>query len=187
MRKLTTAAVAGALLVPAVSGVASADTGTTGVLATYDGTTINLALGWQGAQACVVLPAAVQCYDSEAEMRDALTAAAQQSPSAPLHSTAGFASPDTACSNPNTLVTLYSSTDFTGTSLSFISTSGWANLAPYGFDNKMESWVNQTACNAVVADGTGGGGAQLSLAARSSSTGVGSSWKDRASSINVSP
>ena len=75
----------------------------------------------------------------------------------------------------------------TGNSLSFVSTGGWTNLAPYGFDNKLESWVNQTACNATVADGTLGSGAQLTLAARSSAATVGTSWKDRASSINVLP
>ena len=92
------------------------------------------------------------------------------------------------CSSPTTLVTLYASTNFTGTSLSFVSTGGWTNLAPYGFDNKMESWVNQTAVQlAIVADGTGGSGAQLTLAARSSAATVGTTWKDRASSINVLP
>jgi hypothetical protein len=114
-------------------------------------------------------------------MRDSLTASAMQSQA---HSAT---SPSVTCSSPSTLVTLYASTNFSGTSLSFASTNGWTNLAPYGFDNKMESWVNQTACNSFVADGTGGSGAQLTLAARSSAATVGTTWKDRASSIDVLP
>ena len=189
MRRITTAAIAGALLVPAASGVAFADTSTnTGAVATYDGTTINLAAGWQGAHACVVLStSAVQCYDTEAEMRDALAASAAQSPEVRFGAPRAAASPATSCSSPTTLVTLYASTSFGGNSLSFQSTSGWANLSVYGFDNQMESWVNQTPCNATVADGTGGSGDQLTLAARSSSSNVGTTWKDRASSINVLP
>ena len=114
-------------------------------------------------------------------MRDALTASAMQ---IRVHTAT---SPSVTCSSPSTLVTLYASTNFSGASLSFVSTNGWTNLAPYGFDNKMESWVNQTACGSIVADGTLGSGAQLTLAARSSAATVGTTWKDRASSINVLP
>ena len=114
-------------------------------------------------------------------MRDSLVASAKQAV------TAGLATPAATCSSPGTLVTLYANTGMAGNSLSFTSTVNWADLANYGFDNDMESWVNQTACNSIVADGTGGGGAQLTLAARSSSSNVGTSWKNRASSIKVSP
>ena len=183
MYKVTTAAVAGMLLVPAATSTAGyAAASVPSATATYDGRTINMADGWQGAQACVVLgDTSVQCYDTEAAMRDALAASAMQ---AHVYSAT---SPSVTCSNPSTLVTLYASTNFTGTSLSFVSTAGWTNLAPYGFDNKLESWVNQTPCNATVADGTLGTGAQLTLAARSSAATVGTSWKDRASSIDVLP
>ena len=182
MHKITTAAMAGALLVPAAAG-GTAGAATTSVTATYDGTTINLADGWQSAHACLVLSASdVRCYDNQTEMRDALAAAAVNGLA---HDSA--VSPSVTCSSPSTLVTLYASTNFSGNSLSFVSTGGWTNLAPYGFDNQMESWVNQTACNSFVADGTGGSGAQLTLAARSSAATVGTSWKDRASSINVLP
>jgi hypothetical protein len=183
MHKVTTAAVAGVLLVPAATSTAALGaTADPSVIATFDGHTINLADGWGTAHACVVLGSgSVQCYDTETDMRDALAASAVQTS---VHSAT---SPSVTCSNPSTLVTLYASTNFGGNSLSFVSTAGWTNLAPYGFDNKMESWVNQTACNSAVADGTLGSGAQLTLAARSSAATVGTSWKDRASSINVVP
>ena len=183
MYKVTTAAVAGMMLVPAATSTAAFGAASdASVTATYDGRTITMTDGWQGAQACVVLgDSSAHCYDTEAEMRDSLTASAVQ---AQVHSAT---SPSVTCSSPSTVVTLYASTNFTGTSLSFVSTAGWTNLAPYGFDNKMESWANQTACNATVADGTLGSGAQLTLAARSSAATVGTTWKDRASSIDVLP
>ena len=182
MHKVTSAALAGVLLAPAVTSTAVADTASPSIVATYKGQTIDLVNGWGSAHACVVLAtASVQCYDTEAEMRDALTASATQP------SQRYALSPSVTCSSPTTLVTLYASTNMTGNSLSFVSTSGWTNLAPYGFDNKLESWRNQTACDATVADGTLGSGGQLTLAARSSATTVGTAWKDRASSINVLP
>ena len=99
---------------------------------------------------------------------------------------AGQASPMTSCGGNGLFVTLYADTGFGGNSLSFPSTGGaWTNLAPYGFDNDMEWWSNTTGCPATVADGTNGTGDRLSLAAHSSSSNVGSTWKNRASSINV--
>ena len=179
MRKLTTAAVAGALIVPAAGHAAGAAPGGS-VTATYDGRQINLADGWQGAQACAVLTADdVRCYDSRADMTDALTGSARQN-------SAAQAAPLAACGGSGLFVTLYANTGSGGQSLSFASTAGnWTNLAPYGFDNDMESWSNTTGCGATVADGTGGSGDRLTLAAHSSSSNVGSTWKNRASSINV--
>jgi len=180
MRKLTTAAFAGALIVPAAAHTAGAAAGGS-VTASYHGRQINLADGWQGAQACAVLTTDdVRCYDSQADLKDALGASARQNQAAQ-------AAPLAACGGSGLFVTLYSDTGFGGQSLSFASTNGWTNLAPYGFDNDMESWSNTTGCAATVADGTGGNGDRLSLAARSSSSNVGSTWKNRASSINVAP
>jgi hypothetical protein len=181
MRKITTAAVAGALVVPAAGhAVGAAPAPVASVTATYDGRQINLADGWQGAQACAVLTAAdVRCYDSPADMKDALGTSAKQSP-------VGLDSLATACGGSGLFVTLYRDTGLSGQSLSFATTSNaWTNLAAYGFDNDMESWSNTTNCAATVADGTGGGGDQLSLAAHSSSSTVGTTWKNRASSIKV--
>jgi hypothetical protein len=179
MRKLTTAAVAGALVVPAAGHSAGAAPGGS-VTASYDGRQINLAEGWQGAHACAVLSADdVRCYDSEADLNDALGAAARQNHTAQ-------AAPLAACAGSGLFVTLYADTNFGGNSLSFATTSNaWTNLAPYGFDNDMESWSNTTNCAATVADGTAGNGDRLSLAAQSSSSNVGSTWKNRASSIKV--
>jgi len=181
MYKIATAAVAGVLLMPAVSSTAAGAATDSPVIASYDGYTINLAVSWQTAHACVVLSSTdTRCFDTEAEMRDSLTAAALQA--APRRNATPF-----ACGGSGLFVTLYADTAMGGNSLSFASTSSWSNLAPFGFDNDMESWVNDTGCAATVAENTGGGGAQLSLAAHSSASTVGTSWKNRASSIKVLP
>ncbi len=178
MRKISSAALAGALVVPAAATAAGAAS-SSGVIATYDGRKINLADGWQGAQACVVFTADdVRCYDSQSDIPDPLVAAAQSRPADGVVTAA-------ACTGSG-FVTLYADIGMGGDSLSFASTSGvWTNLGPYGFNDDMESWTNSTGCNALVADGTGGSGDRLSLAAHSSSSNVGTSWKNRASSINV--
>lgn len=183
MRKFTTAAVAGVMVVPAMAASAHAASNDGGVTATYDGRQIDMADGWQGAHACAVLSATdVRCYDSQADLQDALGASARQNAAAQASPLAS-----SSCGGAGLFVTLYSNTNFGGDSLSFATTSNqWTNLAPYGFDNEMESWTNTTTCAALVADGTGGSGAQLTLAAQSSSSNVGSSWKNRASSIRVS-
>ena len=186
MRKISSAALAGALIVPATGsavGAAPADSvPSDGVIATYNGRQINLEDGWQGAQACLAFTLTdLRCYDSRSDIPDALVAAARRPAAA-----APVAAPLASCSSAGQSVTLYSDINMGGQSLSFQTTSGaWTNLAPYGFDNTMESWTNTTGCTARVADGNGGSGDQLTLAARSSSSNVGSTWKNRASSINV--
>lgn len=183
MYKIVTAAVAGALLMPAAanSAAGAAANGDDPVIASYGGHTINLTESWGSAHACAVLASTdVRCFDTEADMRDALKAAALKV--APRQTVTAL-----ACGGSGLFVTLYADTGMGGNSLSFASTSGFANLASYGFDDDMESWVNQTGCAATVAENTNGGGAQLSLAAHSSSSNVGTSWKNRASSIKVLP
>jgi hypothetical protein len=180
MRKVSTAAIAGALAVPAAAGAAGA-AGTApngGVLAQYHGRTINLAESWEGAHVCVQYAAGdVRCYDDASEVEDPLVRAARQQ-------AAGVAAP-LSCSGGGT-VSLFRDIGFGGDELRMPSLSGqWANLGTYGFNNDMESWDNPTNCAAQVADGTGGSGDHLTLAANSSASSVGTSWKNRASSITT--
>src|SRR3954463_2342491 len=129
MRKITTAAVAGVLIVPAAGSAAGAAADKQSVVATYDGQKINLANGWQGAHECVVYSTDdVRCYDSETDIPDKLLAAARPVPAE------GAVSP-LACGGGGA-VSLYRDTGFGGQVLRFATTdSAWQNLAPYGFDN----------------------------------------------------
>ena len=174
-------ALAGILAIPVVGAPAAGGAPSPGVRATYDGRTVNLAQGWHGAHACGVFsPDDVRCFDTRAQLQDAVAIAARTG-------TAGEAkSAVTAsdCGGSSTEVQLFSGTNWSGNQLVFVSTSGFYNLADYGFDNDMESWASSKTCNSFVADSTNGGGSILTLGAQSYSLNAGS-WKNRASSISV--
>jgi hypothetical protein len=175
-------ALVGVLAIPAFNATAAGAAPAPGVRAVYHGRTINLAQGWQGAQGCAVFSANdVRCFDTRAQLRDAVAAAARAGTAAAPNDAAP---PPPSCGGSSTSVQLFSGTDWSGNELVLSGTSGWVNLADYGFDNDMESWANSKTCNATLADGTAGGGAQLTLGANSYSLNAGS-WKNRASSENV--
>ncbi len=175
---LTALAGAGVLAIPVVAASAAGAAPAPGVRATYNGRTINLAEGWQGAHGCVVFSATdVRCFDTRAQLADVVADAAKKG--------TGAAAKDVGCGGPSTKVQLFSGADWGGNELDFASTTGWESLAAYGFDNDMESWASSKDCSSTLADGTGGGGDRLALAANSYSLNVGSSWKNRASSANV--
>jgi hypothetical protein len=180
-------ALAGILAIPVVAAPAAgaaAPVGTAprpGARATYNGRTINLAHGWQGAHACGVFgPENVRCFDTRAQLHDAVAMAARASTAAEATNSV----PASSCGGSSTEVQLFSGTNWSGNQLIFVSTSGFYNLADYGFDNDMESWASSKTCNSFVADDAGGGGAILTLGAQSYSLNAGS-WKNRASSISV--
>jgi hypothetical protein len=174
-------ALAGILAIPVVAAPSAGAAPTPGARATYNGRTINLAQGWQGAHACGVFgPNNVRCFDTRTELHDAVAIAAQVGTGAEAEG----AVPESNCGGSSTEVQLFSGTNWSGNQLIFVSTSGFFDLADYGFDNDMESWASSKTCNAFVADGTGGGGSVLTLGAESYSLNAGS-WKNRASSISV--
>ena len=177
----TITALAGILAIPVATAPSAHAAPGPGVRATYNGRTINLADGWQGAHACGVFgPDNVRCFDTRAELHDTVVAAARAG-TTPAVNGAGTLS---SCGGSSTEVQLFSGTNWSGDQLIFVSTSGFFDLADYGFDNDMESWASSKTCNAFVADGTGGGGSVLTLGAESYSLNAGS-WKNRASSISV--
>jgi len=177
-------ALAGILAIPVVAAPAAGAATNPGVRATYNGRTINLADGWQGAHACGVFgPDNVRCFDTREQLHDVVAIAARAGTAAEAKS-ALSAVPASSCGGSSTEVQLFSGTNWSGDQLIFVSTSGFFDLADYGFDNDMESWASSKTCNSFVADGTGGGGAVLTLGAQSYSLNAGS-WKNRASSISV--
>jgi hypothetical protein len=174
-------ALAGILAIPVVAAPGAGAAPSPGARATYNGRTINLAHGWQGAHACGVLgPNNVRCFDTRTQLHDAVAIAAQVGTPAEAEG----AVPASNCGGSSTEVQLFSGTNWSGNQLIFVNTSGFFDLADYGFDNDMESWASSKTCNAFVADGTGGGGSVLTLGAESYSLNAGS-WKNRASSISV--
>jgi hypothetical protein len=174
-------ALAGILAIPVVAAAPAGAAPRQGARATYNGRTINLAHGWQGAHACGVFgPESVRCFDTRAQLHDAVAIAARAGTAAEAKGSV----PASSCGGSSTEVQLFSGTNWSGNQLIFVSTSGFYNLADYGFDNDMESWASSKTCNSFVADDAGGGGAILTLGAQSYSLNAGS-WKNRASSISV--
>jgi hypothetical protein len=180
MREAFTA-LAGILAIPVVAAPAAGAAPNPGVRATYHGRTINLAEGWQGAHACGVFGRDnVRCFDTRAQLQDAVAIAARAGTAVEAKGALAAA----GCGGSSTEVQLFSGTNWSGNQLIFVSTSGFYDLADYGFDNDMESWASSKTCNSFVADGQGGGGSILTLGAESYSLNAGS-WKNRASSISV--
>jgi hypothetical protein len=165
-------------------------------LASYKGRRIDLARNWEGAKACAVLSASeIQCFDSFGELTAKLGGGPQDdhptSPGQSIGNRPGMPTPatiDSYCLNLSTLwLTLYEDASFGGRSLSFRDTGIWQNLSTWTFDNMMTSWKNDTYCDAIAAWDANGGGSWLTMGARSSSTNVGSTWTNQASSIYITP
>ncbi len=172
---LSMAASTGALVTSASGADVGGPTSST-VTATYDGHTIDLTDGWQGATACVVFSTSnVECFDTGAEMDAAITANAATAP----------ASQNTACGGSLDYNYLYQNENFGGTELALQNIDGWVNLADYDFANEMSSWINDTTCDALVALDTDGGGSQLTLPADDSNTWVGDAWNDDTNSEDI--
>lgn len=147
--------------------------------AIYHGTDIDLSVSWEGATVCAVVTATdVRCYDSQAEAdADLATISGARSTGDTV---------DTACGgNTSNWVYLYADANYGGRTLQFQDVGVWQDLATWGFDNQMSSWRNTTSCTATVSWNAGGGGSLLSLSAGSSSSYVGATWNDQASSLYI--
>lgn len=175
MRRSIAIAVLGAALAPLASmAPAGADQNEPGegVLATFEGTTINLAEGWGEASACTSDGTTARCYRTEAAM-DA----------------AEGAFPDN--SGPNLLATcsvslrLYRATSYTGGVLQLTTRYTVINLASHGFNNDTSSY-RVGPCSATFYDTTTGSGVYPgSTGANVSRTTMSSGWDNRVGSVYI--
>ncbi len=148
MREALTA-LTGILAIPVVAAPAAGAAPNPGVRATYNGRTINLADGWQGAHACGVFgPDNVVCFDTREQLHDVVAIAARAG-TARRAKTAMSVTPASSCGGSSTECNF--SAVRTGVAISsiFVSTSGFFDLADYGFDNDMESWASSKTCNVI--------------------------------------
>ncbi len=155
-------AVAAAVLVgipahPVVNGDTSGQSGA-GTPARYGDRVIDLALGWEGAGACVVWADVLEvpeCFDTEADMNRRIgeleteTSASVGSPGGGIAATTGA-----SCAS---YLRLYDGTWYTGAVLYLRGRWQWFNLADYGFDQRTSSYVIG-ACSARFADRRNGSG-----------------------------
>jgi hypothetical protein len=170
-----TLATTAALVGFAFTGTGGASSGTE-VYATYHGSTIDLTQGWQGAHACLVEGASVQCFDSSSQLQSALSA----QPS----SSAATVSPDSSCDG-GTLY-LFQNINFGGNELAISSPTGlWINIAAYGFGNQTSSWINDASCAALASKTTYGGGSQYLMSALTANQWIGNAWNDSINSVQL--
>ena len=138
------------VLVPAVTAAAAdpAPTQDLPATATYGDLEVPVSLAVGMGLNCNLIGDGLSCYPSEADAQTAAVDAAVLAAS---------------CSPP---MTLYDGTSFTGASVSIFTQGVWINLSGIGggFANRTSSWVTGCA-GGYLADGTGGAGTRIGMAA----------------------
>lgn len=144
-------------------------------LATYNGTSINLASGWDGASVCAITQGGNFCFTTTSEYQVWLL-----SPSGLAD--IGF-SPDTNCSSA---LELYSATNYGGSELSLLDEGVWLNLSTYGFSDKTNSY-KVGACEVSMTSAPNGGGSVYPgpMTAGTDAASMESGWSDRIQSAYI--
>ncbi|GAA3165744.1 MULTISPECIES: peptidase inhibitor family I36 protein [Streptomyces] len=180
-RTVAAAALAGGIALTGLAQTAQAESGSAhGALAAYQGRTIDLAKGWQGAEACAVFAADdIRCYATTAAADKATGYRASTDPLR-QNARAGAASIP-ACANG--WVCLYQYSHGGGRRMIF-NDDYWDDLDNYGFDNRTSSWRNnqKKGDRAWLAQYRGGKGTQINLSAPGYAATLGS-FDNKASSV----
>lgn len=141
---------------------------------------------WGNAKACAVLsPSEVKCFASEAAMEAATKSTTTSSSDSNSVSTSSTTASVYCAGRSDLWLYLYEHGNFGGRVLKFRESDIWQNLTVWDFNDKTSSWRNDTYCTVYLAEHISGGGALLSLPARSSSSYIGDAWNDRASSLYI--
>lgn len=141
---------------------------------------------WSGGNtACAVVAIDdVRCFATVADMERATSPRILEAGSTRSESTSASAA--SYCHGRSDLwLYLYEFSSYGGRVLKFRDVGYWQNLSTWGFNDQMTSWRNDTYCAVYAAEGNSGAGSWLTLAARSSSSYVGSTWDNRVSSIYI--
>ena len=152
MTRRTTRALAGAMLAAALTPAIATSTPTPTIdvpsSARYGTLEIPMNLAVAMGLNCNLTNTGLACYKSEVEALGALV------------DTTGL----TAAASCTPAMSLYDATSFTGASVNITLQSVWVNLSGLGFDNRTSSW--RTGCaGGYLADGTGGAGTRIGMAA----------------------
>lgn len=148
-----------------------------GVLAQFEGETIDLSHGWGEARACMITTAQATCYRTEAEM----DRASQQSRA----NRAARNTPATATASCSSTLRLYHGTSFTGAVLGLSTRGSLIQLASSGFDNVTSSY-RVGACSASLYDGLQSGLYPGATGAGSQASVMLSGWDNTISSVVIS-
>ncbi|MFN8021143.1 MAG: hypothetical protein U0Q03_06390 [Acidimicrobiales bacterium] len=147
-------------------------------IADYEGTEIDLRVGWDGARACETDGVETTCYDTESQMVAAL--AAEGVTAAPSGSS-GLKR--LSCSS---YLRLYTGTGYTGSVLALTTQYLYLNLSSYGFNNVISSY-KVGGCDAAFFDLSNGGAPQYGGPTGSNdwSTTMLAGWDNRISSVFI--
>jgi len=196
---------AGAPLPPTASPGAVAVTGPNSPsMAAFNGTTIDLKNGWDGAQSCIVpTNGQTECFSTNAAAKaaaQAISASEQNAASAPLASSraaakslaraslrhGAVAHDNGPCDGDGTQwLWLYQDSNFGGQSLGLQNTDVWADLADFGFADEMSSYINSTGCTAYGIENYDGSGPWLTMNAWDYSTYVGRTYNDKIVAVDI--
>lgn len=172
------AALVGAWVTP---GIASVDPQVEqGAVAAFEGRTIDMSEGWQGAHTCAVFAAEdVRCYSS-AEAADKATGYDRAADPLMAQATASELAAIPRCASG--WLCLYEDKNGGGRRLIFQDAT-WQNLDDYGFNNKTSSWRNNQGSSdkGYLAGGSNGAGWNLTLSANAYASQMGSKDNDATS------
>ncbi|MER5212300.1 peptidase inhibitor family I36 protein [Streptomyces sp. NPDC002838] len=181
-RWMTTAIATATLGLVVTTGAAQAQpSGGHGALASYQGKTIDLSKGWQGAHTCAVFAQDdIRCYSTAAAGEKA-SGYKRATDTVALNTAEVGAAAVPACARG--WVCLYEHNDGGGKRLIF-QDGDWQNLDDYSFDNKTSSWRNNqyAADDGDLAEDEDGGGWTLELDVRGYASSMGGK-NDEASSV----
>lgn len=137
-------------------------------------------------QACAVMSLTeTLCFDSEAEMELATATAVLGANSTDSTNSAATAFAGYCAGRSDLWLYLYEHSNYGGRVLKFRDADLWQNLTWWDFNDKMSSYRNTTLCTVYIAEHADGLGAWLTVGALTSSTYVGATWNDRASSFYI--
>jgi hypothetical protein len=167
----------GVTVMTASSAVASASAASgPGIVATYNGGTLDLSQGWGSAAICAVTNLGTSCFSKQSEYQTWFS-------SQPQLVAESFSASSGNCS---TGLKMFQKVNYGGTELVIFEKSEWINLSAYSFADELSSY-QVGACAADMAAGTNGSGAAYpgNTSPGADVTTLGSSWNDRMQSVYI--
>jgi len=165
------------VLIGVLGGVQTASaTGTSGVIASYNGGTIDLSQGWGTASVCAVTSTGTSCFVSQANYQAWLTSELA------LGALGVELAPSGNCS---TGFKLFSHINYGGTELVLFAQSSWINLSAYSFSDVLSSYKVGACAVGMTAGPNGSGAVYPGATSPGSDVTTLGAWNDRVQSVYI--
>ncbi len=157
------------------------------VWAIHNGSLIDMAKGWNGAQACVVIPDELrfaECFDTAQERDDRIADLGLTERFADAADLEGASFAAASCSS---YLKLYDGYSYSGASLWLATRNIWLNMSTYGFNQRASSY-KVGGCSTYMADYSNGGGAWIPTSATQAwdvDAVISGSWNNDISSVYI--